>query len=599
MKRLLVAAIVLLALGSGPVAAQDTGWVIESFAAIVVVQDDGTLVVTEEIAVDFRGLSRRGIFRNIPVRQTTGDPDVLRAIDISGIRVDSTAPDDIHLTRPNVLGGTDLVIRIGDPDVTVTGRQQYRISYRVQGALTSFDEHEELYWNATGDGWPVPIQRASLLVSSREVTDGLCFRGPRGSARLCERVDVGPNSFHATASGLLEGEGLTGVVAFAPGSVQVPPPILVERWTIQRALTGSPAAIPLTVLTSLLALGGVALLAYRQGRDRVSRGGVTVDGHIDTTEPPRRRRLFEPWPVAVQFRPPGDLRPGQLGVLIDERVDSVDVSATIVDLAVRGHLQITELSARRLFGSRTDWLLRETKNPDDPLLAYEQRLLSGLFDLRSEVKVSELKGTFAEDYQAVVKALYDDAVTRGWFPSNPSHVRVIWAVLGLAVAVGGGALLVVAALFTTVALAAVPLIVAGLLLVALRRHMPHRTPKGSRRLVETLGFREFIVTAEAGPADFAESEQMFTAYLPYAVVFGAVDRWAARFAELGVAAAAAAGTWYVGSGRDLSGLTSGLSSFSSGIGSSLSAAPPSSSGSSGFSGGSSGGGGGGGGGGSW
>lgn len=150
-------------------------------------------------------------------------------------------------------------------------------------------------------------------------------------------------------------------VAGEEGAVAVSEPVLVGRWSLGRALTGSGAALPLTGLTLLLAVGGVGLLAWRQGRDRVTVGPVSVDGRVrGTPSASRRRGLLEPRTVAVGFRPPDDLRPAHLGLLVDESVDPVDVSATVVDLAVRGHLTIEEVENSVLWFSRTDWQLVRT-----------------------------------------------------------------------------------------------------------------------------------------------------------------------------------------------------------------------------------------------
>lgn len=612
-------AVAFLAVAFGPWPARqahaqdtDTGWVIESFDVLVEVAPDGTLDVTEEIAVDFQGLRRHGIFRVIPAHAALSrdeeramvpeelDPDhVLRAIDISSIAVSSTAPADTEITRPNRFGENHLRIRIGDPDVTVTGKQTYRIRYEVAGALSRFDDIVELNWNATGHEWPVPILVARTVVQGAAPVQSACYRGPQGATQPCEPLAVSQPEpavgYEARVLG--PGEGMTVAVGFAPGSVEVAEPLFVEQWDLRRSMVGSAAAVPLAVVTALLGLGGLGMLVYREGRDRVTRGGVAVDGTPDEGAQPARRGLFSPRPVPVRYRPPEDLRPAQLGVIVDERVDPVDVSATIVDFAVRGYLTIEEDTTGRI-RKRKDWTLVRTDTPDSDLLGFERTLLTGLFKTGARVEMSDLTGSFSSDYQATSSQLYADAVSRGWFPRSPEKTRALWLGLGIVALVGAVGLVVVASLFTAVALAAVPLVLTALALLVAHRWMPHRTPKGSRMLTETLGFREFVTTAEAGRMEFAEQENLFETYLPYAVVFGAVDRWAAAFAHLGTPATSGVGVWYVSTSghRDLASLSSGLSSFSATVGSGL-ATTPSSSGSGG--GGSSGGGSGGGGGGSW
>jgi uncharacterized membrane protein len=127
--------------------------------------------------------------------------------------------------------------------------------------------------------------------------------------------------------------------------------------------------------------------------------------------------------------------------------------------------------------------------------------------------------------------------------------------------------------------------------------MPRRTPKGTATTRRVLGFRRFIAESERDRAKFAEQQQLFSEYLPYAIVFGVVDRWAKTFEGL---AAPPDVSWYQSStpfnALVFSHAISGFATTSVGTLQST----PAGSGGSGFSGGGSvGGGGGGGGGGSW
>jgi hypothetical protein len=145
-------------------------------------------------------------------------------------------------------------------------------------------------------------------------------------------------------------------------------------------------------------------------------------------------------------------------------------------------------------------------------------------------------------------------------------------------------------------------VLAGLVLLAFAHRMPARTAKGRAALRRTLGFRQYIATAEANQLKFEEGEDIFSRYLPYAIVFHEAERWAKAFASIGAATTASGGgvttpalLWYSGpAGWDVGSLTDSLSSFASSTGSAMAEAPVSSgSGGSSFSGGGFGGGGGG------
>jgi uncharacterized membrane protein YgcG len=239
------------------------------------------------------------------------------------------------------------------------------------------------------------------------------------------------------------------------------------------------------------------------------------------------------------------------------------------------------------------------------LLRFEKTLYDGLFLSGDQVLLSSLKKTFAARMAKVQTALYEDVTRAGWFRVRPDQVRNGWRILGLALAVGGGWLtwLLSHELHWAPVGAAVSIV--GIALLALARTMPARTALGSAVLAQAKGFREYLRTAEADQLRFEEAQDIFSRYLPYAIVFGEAERWVRVFGPLASPAAASsvggATSWYAGpAGWDFGHFGDSLDSFTSSASSSLASSTPSSSGGSGFSGGgSSGGGGGGGGGGSW
>jgi uncharacterized protein (TIGR04222 family) len=268
----------------------------------------------------------------------------------------------------------------------------------------------------------------------------------------------------------------------------------------------------------------------------------------------------------------------------------LDVTATIVDLAVRGYLRIEEIPKEGWRG-KADWNLVQQKQSDEKLLPYERTLLDGIFESggRPAVKLSELRNTFASKLQEVEGQLYDDVIDRGWFVRRPDRVRSFWTVTGvLAVVVGGGVLVALAAL-THAALLGIPVALAGLLLLAVAHWMPRRTAKGYGVLQRTRGFKRFIDESEKERARFAERHNLFSEYLPYAIVFHATDKWTRAFAGLN-GELPDTGGWYVGPGPfTLGAFNSSMEGFTTTTAGTI-ASTPGTSGSSGFSGGFSGGG---------
>ncbi|MCU1451624.1 MAG: hypothetical protein JWP02_3794, partial [Acidimicrobiales bacterium] len=393
--------------------------------------------------------------------------------------------------------------------------------------------------------------------------------------------------------------GMTVVVGVPKGAVTVGPPILKERWSLARAFAVTGASVGGAAALAVLLLGGLFAVMWRGGRDRRFTGGPVevAFGREGGSEEPVP--LGAGRHVPVEFEPPDKLRPGELGTLVDMVANPLDVTATIVDLAVRGYLRIEEIPKHGLLG-KADWKLNQVRPADDKLKQYERTLLDGIFEsgARPEVKLSELRNTFASKLHEVQGQLYDDAMEQGWFVRRPDRVRGFWVAMGVLASLVGVAILVLLAVKTHVALIGIPVALAGLLLLGAAHWMPRRTAKGYGVLQRARGFKRFIDESEKERARFAERKNLFSEYLPYAVVFGATEKWARAFAGLD-GELPDAGGWYVSQNAfTLAAFTSSMDGFTTTTAGTI-ASTPGTSGSSGFSGGFSGGGGGGGGGGSW
>jgi uncharacterized membrane protein YgcG len=631
---LALACSVAVALGLEGRISADEGWTIERFDSQIQIRADGSLAITESIDVDFGSQLKHGIFRYIPVRYHLDD----RNDRVYDLRFRSVADASGRAWKYETSdAGPNKVIKIGDPDRTISGRQSYRIAYDVSGVLNAFADHDELFWNVNGGDWPVRTRAVTSRVQlpRGDVTQVACFQGPTGSTQPCRSTKTGAAADFAATRLLGVGEQATIVVGFPKGIVPEPKmkvearPRDIEAWW---DLT----PVPLAGAVLVLALG-LYLVAYRwwtAGRD---------PSGSDTVVP--------------EYEPPEKLRPAEVGLLIDESADPKDLTATIVDLAVRGYLRIEEVPKAGIFGSK-DWKLVRLKGADDSLAPYEQRLFHGLFaqslgaadvaalvgaltqglggvptpgklgalkgrldqiatqqrlgdrggeaprargPLTDEVKLSDLKGTFHTTLAAAEQDLYRASVASGWFPSDPSGVRTRWAAYGCLVIVAGAAATVGLGIFLGYALIGAALVVVGLAVLIAARGMAKRSAKGRDLTWHIRGFRRYMETAETDRQRFAEKENIFAQYLPYAIVFGLVTKWAAAFAGLDTEKATQG--WYVGqsgfAAMSVPAFASSLSDFSGGLQTAI-VSTPASSGSSGFGGGGgSGGGGGGGGGGSW
>ncbi len=500
-----------------------------------------------------------------------------------------------------------MALRIGDANRTVTGSQTYVVSYSVDGLVNpkvQSSGFDEVFWNVIGTGWTIPISNVSVTINSpASVSQTQCWTGSNFDVPCTSNTSSAATATY-TQSQIDPGEGLA-VVAGWPMGTFTSTPILEPR-----TQPVSPYAVtPFTGIgAGALTLGiiGALIFAGRRGRDEVYLGltpGLTPTKNADVTVGRAGKQ-----PVAVQFTPPAGLQPGLVGTLIDEKADQRDVTATIVDLAVRGYLRFEESDSR-------DVTLVKLRGPDG-LVPYERRLFTELFPGGVERVDSDdlVRRSFGLTMKQAQNDLYKEVTKRDWFKANPETVRSAWrgvGIAGLVISFFGNGLLGGLGL----GLFVIPLVVGSIGLMIYSKYAPARTAQGSAVLAQSLGFKQYLETAEADQIKWEEGVDIFSRYLPFAIAFDCAERWAKVFQEL-----AARGvpmpvpTWYVGpswgygypmgmASGGFNSIVNSLDGFSHTAATAMQAATVGSSGGSGFSsGGFSGGGGGGfggGGGGSW
>ena len=556
-------------------------WEIARFETQVTIHDDATATVTEIILADFDGEARHGIYRDIPIHYTdrAGQHFTLRlrVLEVTAARGEPW-PYRVESS------GRYRRIRIGDPDVTVTGRQRYRIVYAVQrGAIRFFPDHDECYWNLTGNEWAVSIRQVHaeiLLPAVAHELRAVAYVGGYGSREPLPHIEVHSDRIELEPAGVFGPyEGLTAAVAWNKGLVHPPSVWQVLGWWVDDNWV---YGTPLLVLLGMLGLWEARGRDPRPGRSQV-----------------------------VQYEPPKDLTPAEAGTLLDQRVNLRDVTATVIDLAVRGYLTI-EPQDKPLLGSRDYRLVcRKPFRTDASLTRHERLLLDGLFGHAEATGydsrlVSELETRFVDDLVKIREAVYDRLVQRRYFDSNPDTVRSHYYVL--AAAVGGGLWMALQSSATWHQVPSLPLALASgvsaLIVLAFSVVMPRRTLKGAEMTDQIVGFVEFLRRTDADRVRRMNDPSLFEQGLPYALAFGVASQWSRAFEGLYTQPPA----WYAGQWDSFSARRLGqdLEYATASMGRSFSTQPRGSGGSSGSWGGSgfggggfSGGGGGGGGGGAW
>jgi uncharacterized membrane protein len=481
--------------------------VIASFDVVAKVGTDGTVDVTETIQPRFSG-TWNGIYRTIPVEYRTSQGfnyslflEPVSVTDERGneLRYDVSRERHYRKFKIWVPGATDVTRTVV-------------VHYRVENALKFFEDHDELYWNVTGDEWEVPIEAASariILPTGATGLRALAFTGAYGSREKDATVEIQGNEVRLQMTRSLDfREGLTAVVGWDKGLVEQPGTMALIGLFLR---SNWPLFIPIFVLAFMF------WLWYTRGRD------------------PRLK------PVSVQYDPPEGLTPAEVGTLIDNSPDMRDITAGLVDLAVRGYIMIEEKQESQLLGlvSHKDHVfhLRKPRQEWGELQSHEQAILDGMFSGGEvqQVELSELQNKFYTSLPGIREQIFGRLMERKYFKQRPDRVVAGYLATGfvLGIMIVGGGLV----FGQSTGMAPLASIVAGILtgaiIVGFGFIMPARTVAGTRAYEGILGFEEFIKRVETDRLEkLVKTPAMFEKYLPYAMALGMEKQWAGAFADI-------------------------------------------------------------------
>jgi len=411
-------------------------------------------------------------------------------------------------------------IKSDDRFTTVTvptnGATEIVMSYSVTGAVITIGS------NGTALRWGM-LQGLSASVTEFSATVQIptqfsyikCTAGSPNSTVPCNfaaasTADAQVPTFRDGPRG--EGEVVTIDIGFPPGAV-ASNEVIDYQWTLGRAFSVKP--LPLALALGLLVLGGLALYGIhrRTGLDMNPDGQLSKVGEFVPTGEGQ-----------AEFRVVDNVRPGHVGTVADERVDPIDVTATLVDLAVRGHVVISELSRESDF-ARADWEIKRLEGSSDGLRPFEQQLLDGIAPVGATVRVSELATRVQESIGGVQNALYDEMVSNGWYERRPDDTRNRWTQLALAALIISVVLTGVLAAFTTFGLVGLALIIVALGMVFVAQEMPARTAKGAALLGGLGALRSDLLSHPTNQMPPGAELREISEVLPYAIVLGGADRW--------------------------------------------------------------------------
>jgi uncharacterized membrane protein YgcG len=550
-------------------------FVIKSFNAeyeLTKKDPQGSLEIVETIRLNFSG-QNRGITRAVPATYKSNN----LGIKINSIkRNGNTEPYTTHKQNENT------VIRIGNPDVLITGEQTYEIAYRLDNVISFYDTYDELYWDVNGDQWLQPFNEVTATVRFDAMPSSInrpaCFTGIYGSTDKNCVVEEGPvSTIYQTTSVLEPGETLTFVQAFEKGY------FIPASWTERN--WGLIVASPLFMMQLL-----IVVTAYskwnKYGKEYKGRGAI-----------------------APYFERPKGLSVMQAGYVLDNKMSVKHVSASIIDLSIRNYIRIIESGD----GKNIKHELELIRNHDDYLKSDEKILLEGLFvnkDVGGVVSLEKSGDKLYKTTQDIAKDIDKASVIHGYYEISPksAYTKLLPQVIIASF------LFIISMLFAefTKGISVVFGATTLAIVVFLSVFMSKRSIKGNLIADHMNGLKLYLNKTEkermkmqdAVAAPLARNAQQpirdrdfFEKLLPFAVAMGVEKSWAKAFSDIYDQPP----EWYQGNWSSFSTATLVNSVSATAFAASTSFSPPSSSGSSGSSsgGGFSGGGGGGGGGGGW
>jgi hypothetical protein len=475
---------------------------------------DGTLQVTEKVTVP----GGKQLISRVPLKVSAGD-DQDRVFEARDIKTEGAATSQ--------LTGDQLVLTFTGGTSTAT--------FTVDGAIAEESGRQQARWQVAS-GFDTPLEKltASFLAPSPRLSPVDCFAGPIGSSQRCTLAELDHTGVVRLEQNDVRPGDRVDLLVGLPANTVPANAKFADVGLFATAFAFTPlTGIAFALLLVFLIAGGI----YVQRRRKEDAGALTTaTGPVEVLLRDGDR---------VFFASPDGVLPGQVGTVVDETVDVVDISATVVDLAVRNYLWLAEVPGQ-------DWQIARRNPPDEHLHDFERAVYETLLPAGTDaVLVSQLRARGRLDLRKISDAMYADVVTKRWFSRRPDTARGRLTWLGAGIFALGAVATAVLTFTLGEALLGVAVALAGLAVAAAAALLPSRTARGRVLVGQVRGLLDYLHTAKAEDIPPADREMVFSRSLPYAVVLGDTERWLGAFAALNPASDGSAGLyWYGGMESD-------------------------------------------------
>lgn len=368
---------------------------INDYDVNIIVNTDNSYLISETLDVNFNKIDMHGIFRDIPTETYYGKPVKIKNLDVSSHKYSSER------------NGGFLSLRIGDADIYVNPTETYKISYLYSIGDDMNTEMDEFYFNIVGSQWEIPIHNTTFTVTMPKAFDATNLNITSGYLGSTDNTEV---------SYLVEGNTITGQLnrSLNPGeslTIALPlPEGYYSDVTPDGAFISSLASYYNYIFPILLLLA--AFLWFRFGRDE---------------------KIYPP----VEFYPPKDLTPAEIGYIYDKTIDPYDITSMLVYWADKGYLRIIEedVEAGIIFKkSITNVKLEKLKDLPNGVAQFEKTFFNELFDryaINNIVDIKYLKNSFYTTLAKVKKELIKSFKDRNFYSKSGKVASFFITLIGI------------------------------------------------------------------------------------------------------------------------------------------------------------------------
>lgn len=358
------------------------------------VLEDNSYEISEKLTVQFNRSDSHGIFRDIPTKTYFGKPVIIKDVEVLGHQYESSKQGDY------------ISLRIGDPDEFASPIEYYTINYIYYIGDDLNTDMDEFYFDLVGNHWEIPIHKTLFSVTMPKDfnTENLNFTSGYTGSTESAQVKYSLNGNTITGQynqTILPGQALTLALPLEEGYYSEVEP---DGQGI-RNFTES-----FFIIFPLLFLGAISLW-FKFGRD-------------------------DPIYPTVEFYPPEDLTPAEIGYVYDNRIDPYDLTSMLIYWADQGYLRIIEEEDQSgvVFKKKTTTLkLEKLKSLPSDRKRFERVYFNDLFDTYAVdgiVEVDQLKDSFYITLGAVKNEIIDSFSGRRFLSKSGFLAAIGMALIG-------------------------------------------------------------------------------------------------------------------------------------------------------------------------